>query len=506
MTHIVEMHKITKRFGGLVALDNVSFSVNKGTIHALVGENGAGKSTLMNILCGKYSCHTYSGSTLVEGKEVRLSTPKDATNKGISMVHQELTLIPEISVAENMFLGNQPMKNGVIDWKSMYERAKEELKKLSLDIDSHVLVKYLSVGQQQLIEICKAIMLGGRIMILDEPTSPLTGREIDFLFKILIGLKNEGISIIYITHRLDEIFQLTDKVSIMRDGQMIVTKNTSEVNKKELVSYMIGREMSDFYPKMETEAGEVALAVEHYFVRHPVYSDKNIIQDINMHFKKGEIVGISGLLGAGRTELMSAVVGAYATKGKGSILINGKQARIRSPYDAIKHGIGYVTENRKGNGLILAQTIKFNICLANLDSLITKGILNRRKEIAMVNEQVQKLHIKTNNVNNPTSSLSGGNQQKVVLAKWLSITPGILILDEPTRGVDVGAKYEIYTLIKNLAKSGVAVIMVSSDLPEIIGMSDRVYVMYEGTLSGELAKNELTENRIMQLATGLTKQ
>lgn len=498
----IEMKNITKKFSGVKALDDVTFSVQQGDIHALVGENGAGKSTLMNILSGSYSHHTVEGCVFINGQEVKLNNPKEANQHGIVMVHQELALIPELSVAENMFLGNMPLKNGMIDWKTMYTKAMEALKRLSLDIDVHLKVKHLSVGHQQLVEISKAILMGGKVMILDEPTAPLTGREIEFLFKVLRQLKEEGITIIYISHRLEEIFALTDTVSVMRDGRMITTKKTSEVSEHDLVSFMIGREMEDFYPKEKTMIGNTILSIKNYCVAHPNYPGKNIVNDVTMSFKAGEIVGIAGLLGAGRTELMSALIGAYTQKGSGIVELNNKEVKIKNPRQAIGYGIGFVSEDRKGNGLILKQTIGFNTSLAALDRVTKNRLLNKRKEEKLTLDMIEKLKIKTTNYINPVKSLSGGNQQKVVLAKWMATDPKILILDEPTRGVDVGAKYEIYSIMKKLAQQNVAIIMISSDMQEIIGMSDRVYVMYEGKVSGELKRDQLSEKAIMEYAAG----
>lgn len=498
----VELNNITKKFSGVKALDDVTLHVECGDIHALIGENGAGKSTLMNILCGSYSHYTMEGNVVINGQRVKLNNPKEANQHGVVMVHQELALIPELSVAENMFLGNLPIKRGVIDWKAVFTKSTEALKQLALDIDVNMKVKHLSVGQQQLVEISKALLKGGKVIILDEPTAPLTGREIEFLFKVLRKLKEQGITIIYITHRLEEVFLLTDKVSVMRDGKMVITKNTVEVNEHDLVSYMIGREMKDFYPKDETIAGDTILSIENYSVSHPNYSGKDIVSNVNMNFRAGEIVGIAGLLGAGRTELMTAIIGAYSNKSIGIIKFKDRVVKFNNPKQAISKGIGYVSEDRKGNGLILNQTIRFNISLASLNRITKNRLLNRKKEDELSEEMIGKLRIKTSNSNNLVKSLSGGNQQKVVFAKWIATKPEVLILDEPTRGVDVGAKYEIYSIIKKLAQQNVAVIMISSDLQEIIGMSDRVYVMYEGKLMGELPKAELTENSIMKYATG----
>ncbi|WP_050642266.1 MULTISPECIES: sugar ABC transporter ATP-binding protein [Clostridia] len=506
MGFAVEMRHITKAFSGVKAIDDVSLQIEEGEIHALIGENGAGKSTLMNVLSGSFSHHTYEGEVLVGGNQVKLLSPDDANKAGIVMVHQELALIPEISVAENVFLGHMPGNHTGIDWKTVFKKAEEALKRLSLDIDVKSKVKYLSVGQQQLVEIAKAIMMGGRVLILDEPTAPLTDRETETLFRILKELKNEGITIIYISHRLEEIFKLTDSVSVMRDGKMIVTKKTSELTTDQLVSYMIGRELKNMYPDIETEKGDIILEILDYSVPHSEYDGKNIVNHVSMEFRRGEIVGISGLLGAGRTELMMAVTGGYRIPGKGKIKLNGREILFKCPKEAIRSGIGFVTEDRKGNGLIVDKSLCFNLTLAALDKVRTRRMLNPKKESSLTEKFIKDLGIKSAGMHNPVKSLSGGNQQKVVLAKWLATDPKILILDEPTRGVDVGAKYEIYTIMKELAKAGVAIIMISSDLPEVIGMSDRVYIMSEGNLTGELNKEMLTEENIMKYATNTVNE
>ncbi len=500
--YVIEMKDITKKFGGLLAVDHVNFQVKPGEIHALCGENGAGKSTLMNVLTGKFAANSYKGEIFLGGRRAKIGSPKDARKEKITIVHQELELIPELSIAENIFLGNCPVSAFGVDWNKMYEEAKDILSRFSLDLNVKTKIKFLSIGQQQLVEIAKAVYLGGNVLILDEPTAPLTGREISFLLDMLERLKETGISIIYITHRLDEVFKLADRVSVMRDGRMINTFQTKDITVDELVAAMVGRKMENMYPQTETKAGDVTLEICDYSAPHPLY-DINIVDGVSMKFRAGEIVGISGLLGAGRTELMQAVTGAYQMKGKGTVKLNGKTVRFDSPAAAIKAGIGYVTEDRKTTGLILSQSIRFNISMASLSRIIKNGVLYPGKEKAVVNGLKEDLRIKTENVENPVSSLSGGNQQKVVLAKWLAINPSILILDEPTRGVDVGARYEIYTIIKELAAKGNTIIMISSDLPEVIGMSDRVYVMYEGKVRGELSKKELSEDAIMRYATGI---
>ena len=500
--YTVEMKGIVKKFGGLVAVKDVNFNVKPGEIHALCGENGAGKSTLMNVLTGRFSAQSYKGDIYINGEKAHIGSPMDAKKQKITIVHQELELIPDLSIAENIFLGNHPMSKAGVDWKKIYSKAQDILKSFSLDLNVKTKIKYLSVGQQQLVEIAKAIYLGGKVLILDEPTAPLTDREIDFLFGMIENLKKTGISIIYITHRLDEVFRIADRVSVMRDGQMIQTFAVKDITVDELVAAMIGRKLESMYPSMKTEVGDVALEISEYSVRHPEYPT-NIVDHVSMEFHFGEIVGISGLLGAGRTELMSAVVGAYKMRGKGVVKVKGNEKTFYSPSSAIKAGIGYVTEDRKNTGLILNQSIRFNTSLACLSKILKAGFLSPRKERTMVAELISRLKIKTESMENPASSLSGGNQQKVVLAKWIATGPSILILDEPTRGVDVGARYEIYSIMKQLAAEGVCVIMISSDLPEVIGMSDRVYVMYEGKLQGELQRSELSEDAIMRYAAGI---
>jgi len=499
--YAIEMKNITKKFGGLIAVDNVNFFVKKGEVVALCGENGAGKSTLMNVLTGKFRVQTYQGDIYIDGQKKRINSPIDARKNGISIVHQELELIPDLTIAENIFLGNLPIKGIWVDKKAMKKKAAEILSKFSLNLNPDRLIKSISVGQQQLVEIAKCIYLGGKILILDEPTAPLTEREIDFLMETIAQLRKAGISIVYITHRLEEVFRIADRAVVMRDGQEVGTFNVKDIQMDDLITSMIGRKLENVYPTDVTTPGEVTLELGECSVKNP-NSEKNIVDNVSMKFRAGEIVGISGLLGAGRTELMSAVIGAYTTPIKGTVKLNGKNVHFRNPESAIEKGIGYVTEDRKNTGLILNQSIRTNISLASLNRVSKAGILNIGSEKKTVGALVKELGVKTSNIENNVSSLSGGNQQKVVLAKWLGTKPGILILDEPTRGVDVGSRYEIYSIMKRLAKENVTIIMISSDLPEVIGMSDRVYVMYEGKLQGELQKNELSEANIMRYATG----
>lgn len=499
----VEMQGITKRFSGINAVDHVNFTVEQGEIHALVGENGAGKSTLMKVLAGTFSHTDYTGKILINGEEKRFSGPKEAMDEGVIMVHQELALIEELTVAENLFLGNYPGKNGIVDYKRMKYEAAEQLKKLGLSISPNALIKTIGVGQQQLVEIAKSIIHGGKILILDEPTAPLTETEIKYLFGLLKELKSKGISMIYISHRMEEIFEISDSITVMRDGKMIQKFETAKTNQHEIVSTMIGRELKEMYPSDQTAIGKTSLEIEHYSVANKNYPERYVVNDVCMQFREGEIVGISGLLGSGRTELMSAICGVYPQKGRGTVRLYGKEMHINSPRKAIRSGIGFLTEDRKRTGLILGEKISTNITLASFDRIATKGWLHKGKEKAIVKKYISDLSIKTNNSSNKVSSLSGGNQQKIVLAKWLAVEPKVFILDEPTRGVDVNAKSEIYTIMKKLAKQKYTVIVISSDLPEIIGMSDRVYVMHEGKLAGELMRSELTEKTIMNYAVGI---
>ncbi len=501
--YAVEMAGITKKFSGVKAVDNVDFRVKLGEIHALVGENGAGKSTLMKVLAGSYSTTGYKGRIFINGAEKRIGRPRDAMEAGVVMVHQELALIEELSVAENLFLGNYPGPKGFADRRKMNRMAKEALEQMNLRLDPRVLIRKVGVGQQQLVEIAKSIIRGGKLLILDEPTAPLTETEIKYLFGLLRDLKSKGISIIYISHRMEEIFEISDSITVMRDGVIVNSFATAQTDQHEIVSSMIGRELTDFYPKDKTVPGCVTFSIRDYSVANAVYPERDIVKHVNMDFREGEIVGISGLLGSGRTELMSAVMGVYPCKGRGCVRVFDKEVAFSNPRKAISQGIGFLTEDRKRSGLILGEKISTNITLSCLPKVSRRGFLQGRKEQRLVNALVERLRIKTDNPANKVSSLSGGNQQKVVFAKWLAIEPKIFILDEPTRGVDVNAKFEIYTIMKELAKENYTIVMISSDLPEVIGISDRVYVMHEGKVSGELKKEELSEKAIMDFAVGI---
>lgn len=498
----LQMFGITKEFSGVRALNDVNFSVAEGEIHALVGENGAGKSTLMKILSGVYPANSYHGKLVLFGREERFNKPKDAEEAGIAIIHQELMLINDISIAENIFLGHWEGKLGIVDWKTVNEKAKKVLEPLNLNIDVRAKVKSLGVGQKQLVEIVKALSLQSRVLILDEPTAALTESEIIQLFKVLRSLKQKGITLIYISHRMAEVFELADRISVLRDGRLIGTEDAKSTTHQKIISMMVGREITAMYPDQYIEPGKELLEVENYSVLSPDKIGKFAVKNASLTVRSGEIVGISGLLGSGRTELVSALFGAFEKKGTGRVKIEGVETNIKNPRQAIRHGLSFLTEDRKRSGLMLNSGIMQNISLAVLRAVSRRGIMQKPLERKLAEGLAGNLRIKAPNVNFRVSNLSGGNQQKVVLAKWLATKPKILILDEPTRGVDVGAKSEIYLIMKELAASGVGIIMVSSDLPEIIGMSDRIYVMHQGMITGEIKKQEVSEELIMQYATG----
>ncbi|WP_054937323.1 sugar ABC transporter ATP-binding protein [Moorella stamsii] len=496
------MVEITKDFPGVRALSRVNFSAKKGEIHALVGENGAGKSTLMKILSGVYPYYSYQGKLILFGKEQKFTKPRDAEQAGIAIIHQELMLINELSVAENISLGHLDSRYGLVNWERVNERAKKVLKQLNLEINVRTKVKNLGVGQKQLVEIAKALSLHSKVLILDEPTAALTETEVVQLFNVLRTLKQKGMTLIYISHRMGEVFEIADRISVLRDGQLICTEDRENMTHQKVVSLMVGREITSLFPDAHIEPGEELLKIENYSVPNPDKVGKWVVKGANLAVRAGEIVGIAGLLGSGRTELVSAIFGAYKSKGIGKIYIKGRKVTIKNPKQAIRQGLAFVTEDRKFNGLLLQSSIMQNISLASLKTISKNGLILKPAEKRLAESLVKDLRIKTPGVNIRVSNLSGGNQQKVVLAKWLATKPMILILDEPTRGVDVGAKSEIYQIMKELAANGVGIIMVSSDLPEIIGMSDRIYVTHQGEITAELKKSEATEELIMQYATG----
>ncbi|MBN2322811.1 MAG: xylose ABC transporter ATP-binding protein [Spirochaetes bacterium] len=499
---ILEMRNITKRFPGVIALNDVNLNVKRGEIHALCGENGAGKSTLMKILSGVYPHGSYEGEIVINGEEQRFGGIRESEKAGVSIIYQELELIKELDVGENIFLGIQPLKMGTIDWNRLYFDTRKLLQDVGLDIDPGIKIKDLGVGQQQLVEIAKALRKKTDILVLDEPTAALTEHEIELLMKILHDLKNKGITCIYISHKLNEMFRIADSITVLRDGKSIATHKLNEVDEPKVVSLMVGRELEERFPKKEHSPKEVVFELRNFTVYDTEYQDIAIIENVSLSLRKGEIVGVFGLMGAGRTELVSSIFGAFGGKKNGSVLVHGKAVEIHEPRDAIVSGMGLLSEDRKRYGLIINQSVSSNMTLASLDRICDFGRINSSKEFYLTGEYVKDLDIKVRSLDSKVSSLSGGNQQKVVLGKWLMTSPDILFLDEPTRGIDVGAKYEIYNLMNKLVDQGVAIMMISSELPEILGMSDRILVMHAGRFSGEFLYGEATQEKIMYYATG----
>lgn len=489
----VEVKDIHKAFGQHQVLRGVNMEINPGEVHALMGENGAGKSTLMNIVTGLLKQD--QGQILIDGQVVAYENPKNAENNGVSFIHQELVTWPEMTVLENFFMGKELTKSmGLVDNAAMRQAAQAILHNLGIAINLNRRMGDLSVGQQQMIEIGKTLYNQAKVLIMDEPTAALTDREIRLLFKVIQQLKAEKVAIVYISHRMNEIFEIADRVTVMRDGVSIMTHRIHETSEEAIVRAMVGRDLEDYYPHITIEPGPVLLEVDHL-------TSGGKFQDISFHLREGEILGISGLMGAGRTEIMRAVFGLDPFD-SGTIKVKGSPVTLKTPQQAIRHGIGFLTEDRKSEGLILDFSIKDNISLTAFENFSHRGFIDPKKEGEFVDLLVERLAVKTTSIFDSASSLSGGNQQKVVLAKWVAAGTQILILDEPTRGVDVGAKREIYVLMKELAQRGVGIVMISSDLPEIIGISDRVLVIHEGHLAGELDRADLSEERIMTYATG----
>lgn len=497
---LLEMKNITKTFPGVKALDNVNLQVEEGEIHALVGENGAGKSTLMNVLSGIYPFGSYEGDIIYNGEVCKFDTIKDSEEKGIVIIHQELALIPYMTIGENMFLGNERGHKYKINWNETNARAYELLQTVGLKETPQTLIKDIGVGKQQLVEIAKALAKNAKLLILDEPTASLNEADSKALLELLLKFKKEGMTSIIISHKLNEVSYVADKITVIRDGSTIETldKNKDDISESRIIKGMVGRELSDRFPKREPHIGEVMMEVKNWNVYHPLYSERKVVDDVSINVKKGEVVGISGLMGAGRTELAMSLFGkSYGTGISGQLIINGEEVHLHSVQEAIEHKLAYVTEDRKGNGLILSNPIKINTTLANLNAISNHGIIDKDKEYAIAVEYKEKLKTKCPTVEQNVGNLSGGNQQKVLLAKWMFADPDILILDEPTRGIDVGAKYEIYCIINQLVAEGKSVVMISSELPEILGMCDRIYVMNEGKIVGELAGSEATQELIM---------
>lgn len=498
---LLEMKSITKTFPGVKALDNVNLKVEEGEIHALVGENGAGKSTLMNVLSGIYPYGTYEGDIIYNGEVCKFSKIKDSEEKGIVIIHQELALIPYMTIGENMFLGNERGRKAAIDWSETYGQADEYLRKVGLKESSRTLIKDIGVGKQQLVEIAKALAKNAKLLILDEPTASLNESDSQALLDLMLEFKKQGMTSIIISHKLNEISYVADKITVIRDGSTIETldKAVDDISEDRIIKGMVGRDLTDRFPKREEKnIGEINLEVKDWTVYHPLYTERKVVDNVSMNVRKGEVVGISGLMGAGRTELAMSIFGkSYGTNISGVLKIAGKEVELKNAREAIKNKLAYVTEDRKGNGLILSNPIKINTTLANLDSISARGVIDKDKEYQIAVEYKEKLNTKCPTVEQNVGNLSGGNQQKVLLAKWMFADPDVLILDEPTRGIDVGAKYEIYCIINSLVAEGKSVIMISSELPEVLGMCDRIYVMNEGKMVGELNAEEATQERIM---------
>ena len=504
-TDILEMKNITKEFPGVKALNNVSFRVTQGEIHCLVGENGAGKSTLMKVLSGVYPHGSYSGDILFGGEVQSFHGISDSEKVGIAIIYQELALFPELPVYENIYISHLISKGMLVDWNEIIKNAGEMLKKVRLDINPAIKVKDLGVGKQQLVEIAKALSRDVKLLILDEPTAALNEDDSENLLNLLRDLKYHGVTCIMISHKLKEVIEIADSVTVLRDGQTICTLDAKkgEVSEQILIKHMVGREIDNIYPKREQKQtiGEVVLEVRHWNAYDPNLG-RNVLKDVSFQVKKGEIIGFAGLMGSGRTELALSIFGnPGGYKIDGELFINGKKLSLHHPHDAIDAGVAYVTEDRKGDGLILIQDVKQNISLANLLELSERGIVNDNAEIKIANEYRGSLNIKTPTVEQKVGNLSGGNQQKVSLGKWLFVKPDILILDEPTRGIDVGAKYEIYMIMNKLVEQGMSIIMISSELPEVLGMSDKIYIVSSGKIAGELPIEEATQEKIMQMAT-----
>lgn len=491
----IEMRGIDKSFGSNQVLKQAGFTLESGEVHALMGENGAGKSTLMKILTGVYTKD--AGTVLVDGKEVNYKNPQEAEKAGIVFIYQELNVMFDLTVEENLFMGKEIHGKFVIcDKKAMQKKAQEALNILGVNISPKTVMAELSVGQQQMVEICKALMADAKVIIMDEPTAALTQSETVALFKVIESLRKKGVSMVYISHRMEEIFELCDRITVLRDGSYIGVKNIPETNMNEIVKMMIGREIGERYPSRNVKIGKEVLKVKEL-------TRKGTFHDVNFSVRAGEVLGVSGLMGAGRTEIMQAIFGNLSYE-SGTIEIDGKEVKISNPRQAMEHGIGFITEDRKTEGLMLDKSIRENISLCNLRRISKSSVISREAEKNMVAEAIKDLHIKCFGSYHECNNLSGGNQQKVVLAKWILTNPKILILDEPTRGVDIGAKKEIYSIINKLAAQGVAIIMVSSELPEVLGMSDNIMVVREGEVRGIISYEEANQERVMTLATGGT--
>lgn len=501
---ILEMKHITKEFPGVKALDDVSFSVREGEIHCLVGENGAGKSTLMKVLSGVYPHGSYNGEIILNGELQKFSNISDSKKAGIAIIYQELALVPEMTIYENIFLGHEISNGFTVNWNETIQEAGKMLKKVRLDVNPVTKVKDLGVGKRQLVEIAKALSMNVKLLLLDEPTSALNEDDCDNLLELLRELKKQGVTSVLISHKLREVIKIADTVTVLRDGRTICTldANKGEVSEQILIKHMVGREINNIYPERGNRTiGETVMEVKNWSAYDPKIGRK-VLENINFYVRKGEIISFSGLMGSGRTEMAHSLFGnpgGYHITGE--MCVRGKIESYRHPHYAISDGVAYVTEDRKGNGLILIQDVKQNISLANLREIARHGIVDNNREVIVANEYKTSLDIKTPSIEQKVLNLSGGNQQKVSVAKWLFVKPQILILDEPTRGIDVGAKYEIYTIMNRLVEQGMSIIMISSELPEVLGMSDRIYIVASGRIAGELPVEDATQEKIMHLAT-----
>ena len=505
---LLEMKSITKTFPGVKALDNVNLKVEEGEIHALVGENGAGKSTLMNVLSGIYPFGTYEGDIVYDGEVCEFHNIKDSEKKGIVIIHQELALIPYMTIGENMFLGNEQGSKWCIDWNKTYAEADKYLAMVGLTDSSKTLIKDIGTGKQQLVEIAKALAKHAKLLILDEPTSSLNETDSRALLDLMKKLKSEGMTMIIISHKLNEVSYVADKITVVRDGSTIETLDAKvdDISESRIIKGMVGREITDRFPKRhDCPIGDVMMEVKDWTVYHPEFSERKVCDNISINVRAGEVVGIYGLMGAGRTELAMSIFGrSYGIGISGELILRGKPVTLKSPKQAIEAGLAYVTEDRKGNGLVLSNSILRNTTLANLKGVSSGTFIDKDKEYEVALEYVSKLRTKTPSVEQLVGNLSGGNQQKVLLAKWMFANPDVLILDEPTRGIDVGAKYEIYCIINDLAKAGKSVVMISSELPEVIGMSDRIYIMNQAKIVGEMKASEATQENIMACIVGVS--
>jgi len=503
---LLEMRDITKTFPGVRALDGVSFDLYAGELHALVGENGAGKSTLMKVLGGVYPFGSYGGEVVIDGRVRQFHSVREAENAGIAVIFQELSLIKELTIGENIFLGREPRTFGVIRWEELYSRAQKLLDEVQLPLDPRTPVGHLGIGQQQLVEIAKALSQEARILVLDEPTAALTDAEVETLFRIINRLRARGVGMIYISHKLDEVFSMSDRITVLRDGRTVGTEPTSALDEPRVIARMVGREVGDIFPEATHEHGDEIFEVRNMTVEDPNVRGKLLVKDVSFKVRRGEVLGIAGLMGAGRSDLLMAVFGAHPGRTTGEVYVAGERVHIRRPSDAIAYGVGFVTEDRKRFGLVLDQTILNNMTLAGLPRLSGRFVTDVDAEAAAGGRAMKDLRVKANSVFTVAGTLSGGNQQKVVLAKWLLTNPRVLFLDEPTRGIDVGAKQEIYGHINRLAQEGLAIVLVSSELPEVLGLSDRVLVLHEGRVTGEFKRTEATPEAVMACATGHTRR